>query len=135
MVATETAKEAEKALSSKVLPLMQEPDRLEERLKEIPPEPGVYYMRDATDQVLYIGKSKKLRSRVRQYFNGSDSRARIHQMVRLVTEIEFIVTDTEAESLTLEANLIRQYKPPDGGLWGIKAIGTMVPTSIVSNCA
>ena len=111
MVATETAKEAEKALSVKFLPLMQDPDQLELRLKEVPAEPGVYYMRDASDQILYIGKSKKLRSRVRQYFNGSDSRPRIHQMMRMVTEIEFIVTDTEAESLTLEANLIRQYKP------------------------
>ncbi|MCY7408198.1 MAG: excinuclease ABC subunit UvrC, partial [Alkalinema sp. CAN_BIN05] len=111
MVATETAKEAEKALSLKVLPLMQDLDQLELRLKEVPAEPGVYYMRDASDQILYIGKSKKLRSRVRQYFNGSDSRPRIHQMMRMVTEIEFIVTDTEAESLTLEANLIRQYKP------------------------
>lgn len=111
MVATETAKEAEKALSLKVLPLMEDLDQLELRLKEVPAEPGVYYMRDASDQILYIGKSKKLRSRVRQYFNGSDSRPRIHQMMRRVTEIEFIVTDTEAESLTLEANLIRQYKP------------------------
>ena len=111
MVTTETAKEAEKALSLKVLPLVEDLDQLELRLKEVPAEPGVYYMRDASDQILYIGKSKKLRSRVRQYFNGSDSRPRIHQMMRRVTEIEFIVTDTEAESLTLEANLIRQYKP------------------------
>ena len=88
MVATETAKEAEKALSLKVLPLMQDLDQLELRLKEVPAEPGVYYMRDASDQILYIGKSKKLRSRVRQYFNGSDSRPRIHQMMRMVTEIE-----------------------------------------------
>ena len=94
-----------------ILPLLQDPDRLESRLKEIPAEPGVYYMRDATDQILYIGKSKKLKSRVRQYFNGTDTRARIHQMVRLVTEIEFIVTDTEAEALALEANLIRQHQP------------------------
>jgi excinuclease ABC subunit C len=96
---------------SKILPLIQDPERLEARLQEIPPEPGVYYMRDKTDQILYIGKSKKLRSRVRQYFNGHDTRPRIETMVHQVTDIEFIITDTEAEALALEANLIRQHQP------------------------
>ncbi|MGI0494617.1 excinuclease ABC subunit UvrC [Alkalinema pantanalense CENA528] len=94
-----------------ILPLIQDPEQLEVRLKEIPMEPGVYYMRDASDNILYIGKSKKLRSRLRQYFNGQDTRSRIPTMMRLVTEIEFIVTDTEAEALALEANLIRQHQP------------------------
>jgi excinuclease ABC subunit C len=97
--------------SSDLKPLIQNPERLEARLKEIPPEPGVYYMRDQTDQILYIGKSKKLRSRVRQYFNGHDTRPRIDLMIRQVVEIEFIVTDTEAEALALEANLIKQHQP------------------------
>jgi excinuclease ABC subunit C len=96
---------------TKMIPLMQEPERLEARLKEIPPEPGVYYMRDGTDQILYIGKSKKLRSRVRQYFNGQDPRPRINMMARQVCDIEVIVTDTEAEALALEANLIKQHQP------------------------
>jgi excinuclease ABC subunit C len=99
------------ASPSQVRPLMQEPEKLAARLKEIPPEPGVYYMRDNTDQILYIGKSKKLRSRVRQYFNGQDTRPRIALMVKQVAEIEFIVTDTEAEALALEANLIKQHQP------------------------
>ncbi|MFM2431109.1 MAG: hypothetical protein RLZZ511_2322 [Cyanobacteriota bacterium] len=99
------------APASKILPLIQDDDRLEARLKEIPPEPGVYYMRDATDQILYIGKSKKLRSRLRQYFNGHDTRPRIQLMMRQVTDIEVIVTDTEAEALALEANLIKQHQP------------------------
>lgn len=97
--------------SRQILPLIQNPEQLEARLKEIPMEPGVYYMRDATDNILYIGKSKKLRSRLRQYFNGQDTRSRIPTMMRLVTEIEVIVTDTEAEALALEANLIRQHQP------------------------
>ncbi|MBD2328640.1 excinuclease ABC subunit UvrC [Alkalinema sp. FACHB-956] len=97
--------------SRKSLPLIQDPEQLEARLKEIPLEPGVYYMRDASDNILYIGKSKKLRSRLRQYFNGQDTRSRIPTMMRLVTEVEFIVTDTEAEALALEANLIRQHQP------------------------
>jgi excinuclease ABC subunit C len=92
--------------------LLKDPERLEYRLKEIPPEPGVYFMRDASDNILYIGKSKKLRSRVRSYFrNLQDLSPRIELMVRQVVEIEFIVTDTEAEALALEANLIKQHQP------------------------
>ena len=92
--------------------LIKDPERLEARLKEIPPEPGVYFMRDATDHILYIGKSKKLRSRVRSYFrDDSERNPRIALMVMQVAEIEFIVTDTEAEALALEANLIKQHQP------------------------
>jgi excinuclease ABC subunit C len=99
-------------LSSKPLPLLKDPDRLERRLKEIPPEPGVYYMRDGSDRILYIGKSKKLRSRVRSYFRAAQALSpRIDLMVRQVVDIEFIVTDTEAEALALEANLIKQHQP------------------------
>jgi excinuclease ABC subunit C len=98
--------------STKLVPLLKDPDRLEARLKEIPPEPGVYFMRDVTDQILYIGKSKKLRSRVRSYFREDpDRNPRIALMVMQIAEIEFIVTDTEAEALALEANLIKQHQP------------------------
>jgi excinuclease ABC subunit C len=97
--------------SPKTLSLIQDPDRLDARLKEIPQEPGVYYMRDQSDQILYIGKSKRLRSRIRSYFNGHDTRPRIALMMRQVVEVEVIVTDTEAEALALEANLIRQHQP------------------------
>jgi len=98
--------------SWKVLPLLQEPERLENRLKEIPAEPGVYFMRDASDQILYIGKSKKLRARVRSYFREAQALVpRLALMVKQVAEIEFIVTDTEAEALALEANLIKQHQP------------------------
>jgi excinuclease ABC subunit C len=94
------------------LPLLQDPEKLQARLKEIPLEPGVYMMRDRQDQILYIGKSKSLRARVRSYFRSSqDLSPRIAMMVQLVSEIEFIVTDTEAEALALEDNLIKQYQP------------------------
>ncbi len=94
------------------LPLLQNPDRLEARLQEIPAEPGVYFMKDSDDRLLYIGKSKKLRSRVRSYFRDSQQLShRIALMVRQICEIEFIVTDTEAEALVLEANLIKQHQP------------------------
>ena len=86
--------------------------RIEQRLQEIPPEPGVYFMRDNTDRILYIGKSKKLSSRVRSYFRDSSQHTpRIAIMVRQVAQIEFIVTDSEAEALALEANLIKQHQP------------------------
>ena len=98
--------------STKVTPLVNNPDRLERRLKEIPAEPGVYLMRDGSDRILYIGKSKKLRSRVRSYFRNTQPLSpRIAMMVRQVAEIEFIVTDTEAEALALEANLVKQHQP------------------------
>jgi excinuclease ABC subunit C len=69
-------------------------------------------MRDVTDHILYIGKSKKLRSRVRSYFRDKhELNPRIALMVMQIAEIEFIVTDTEAEALALEANLIKQHQP------------------------
>ncbi|MGL5080778.1 MAG: excinuclease ABC subunit UvrC [Microcoleaceae cyanobacterium] len=100
------------AASSQLLPLIRDSERLESRLKEIPSTPGVYLMRDKTDNILYIGKSKKLRSRVRSYFRDRHWHSpRIAMMVQQVVEIEFIVTDTEAEALALEDNLIKQHYP------------------------
>ncbi|MFM8008033.1 MAG: GIY-YIG nuclease family protein, partial [Dolichospermum sp.] len=98
--------------NSQTLPLIKNPEKLENRLGEIPPEPGVYLMKDDSDRLIYIGKSRKLRSRVRSYFRDSSHKTeRINTMVKLVTEIEFIVTDSEAEALALEANLIKQHQP------------------------
>ena len=69
-------------------------------------------MRDNSDHILYIGKSKSLRSRVRSYFRGMNEHSpRIALMVMQIVEIEFIVTDTEAEALALEANLVKQHQP------------------------
>ncbi|MEG3975662.1 excinuclease ABC subunit UvrC [Microcoleus sp. herbarium8] len=97
---------------TKTLPLVKDSERLESRLKEIPAVPGVYLMRDESDRILYIGKSKKLRNRVRSYFRESQNlSARIAMMVQQVREIEFIATDTEAEALALEANLVKQHQP------------------------
>lgn len=98
--------------STETQPLLKQPESLETRLKEIPAEPGVYFMRNGNEDILYIGKSKKLRPRVRSYFRDSQQLSdRIAMMVRQVTEIEFIVTDSEAEALALEANLIKQHQP------------------------
>ncbi len=95
------------------LPLLQTPDRLELYLQEIPQKPGVYLMKDEGDRLLYIGKSKSLRSRVRSYFRDRPSHnARIALMVAKIQEIEWIITDTEAEALALEDNLIKRHQPP-----------------------
>ena len=95
-------------------PLILDPGRLRERLSQIPAEPGCYLLRDGEDRILYIGKAKVLRHRVRSYFqsgSGHGHSPRIRLMVRQVCEIEFIVTDSEAEALALESNLIKQNQP------------------------
>ena len=93
-------------------PLVQQQEVLESRLKEIPQESGVYFMRDRQGEILYIGKAKKLRTRVRSYFRDSQPHSpRIALMVQQICDIEFIVTDTESEALALEANLIKQDQP------------------------
>ncbi len=99
-------------MKTQTLPIIKDSERLENRLKEIPQTPGVYLMRDSSDHILYIGKSKKLRNRVRSYFrDGKNHTHRISLMVQQIVEIEFIVTDTEAEALALEANLVKQHQP------------------------
>jgi len=95
-------------------PLLLQPERLRQRLKDVPAEPGCYLMRDGDDRILYIGKAKVLRHRVRSYFqsgSGHGHSPRIALMVRQVCEIEFIVTDSEAEALALESNLIKNHQP------------------------
>ncbi|MFN9623352.1 MAG: excinuclease ABC subunit UvrC [Cyanobacteriota bacterium] len=94
------------------VPLLQRPEQLAQRLRDIPSEPGCYLMRDGEDRILYIGKAKVLRNRVRSYFQTSQNHSpRISLMVRQVCEIEVIVTDSDAEALALESNLIKQNQP------------------------
>jgi excinuclease ABC subunit C len=91
---------------------VQHPERLKARLKELPAEPGCYLMRDGDDRILYIGKAKVLRQRVRSYFHNSPGHSpRISLMVRQVCDLEFIVTDSEDEALALESNLIKHHQP------------------------
>ncbi len=85
---------------------------LAEKLESLPTGPGVYQHKDAQGKVLYVGKAKNLRSRVRQYFQRSRNLdGRIEQMLSRATDIEIIVTDSEVEALILEANLIKKVKP------------------------
>ncbi len=83
-------------------------------LKGLPAGPGVYLFRDAADEVLYVGKAKSLRPRVRQYFQAgrSDNRLGIDTLVDRTARIETIVTGSEVEALHLEQNLVKRHRPP-----------------------
>jgi excinuclease ABC subunit C len=85
---------------------------VQEKLKALPTKPGVYLFRDARGEVLYIGKAKSLRPRVRSYFQKGESRAAIAQLPGRVADLEVIVTDTEVEALHLEQNLVKRHRPP-----------------------
>ena len=87
-------------------------DTLAEKLKHLPTDPGVYQHKDAEGKVLYVGKAKNLRNRVRSYFQeGRPREGRIEALVKKIEDVEVIVTDTEAEALILENNLIKRLKP------------------------
>ena len=86
---------------------------LEPKLKALPAKPGVYLFRDAKGRLLYVGKAKSLRSRVRSYFQQSgDTRSGIAGMVARVDDLEVIVTGNEVEALHLEQNLVKRHRPP-----------------------
>lgn len=85
---------------------------LEEELKKLPAQPGVYIMHDEKDEIIYVGKAISLKNRVRQYFQGSRNKtAKIEQMVSRIARFEYIVTDSELEALVLECNLIKEHRP------------------------
>jgi excinuclease ABC subunit C len=84
---------------------------IEEKLKEIPRSPGVYLHKDAAGKVIYVGKAKNLRSRVRSYFRARPFDRKTDALVGQISDLEFIVTDSEAEALILEATLVKQHKP------------------------
>jgi len=81
------------------------------RLASLPARPGVYLLRDGHDKVIYVGKAKSLRGRVRSYFRGGDERAQVRFLVNRVASFETLVTGNEKEAFILENNLIKQYKP------------------------
>jgi excinuclease ABC subunit C len=88
-------------------------ERLESQLKNLPAEPGVYLFRDDQGRVLYIGKAKSLRPRVRSYFQaGSDTRHAIAKLPDRVADVEVIVTGGDVEALHLEQNLVKRHRPP-----------------------
>lgn len=85
---------------------------IEEELKKLPAQPGVYIMHDKKDEIIYVGKAISLKNRVRQYFQSSRNKtAKIEQMVSRITRFEYIITDSELEALVLECNLIKEHRP------------------------
>lgn len=84
----------------------------EQQLKTLPQKPGVYIMKNDLGEVIYVGKAKILKNRVRQYFQNSKNHSeKVRAMVRHIAEFEYIVTDNEMEALLLECNLIKKYSP------------------------
>lgn len=88
-------------------------EHIQEKLKALPDKPGVYFHKDANGDILYIGKAVNLKNRVRSYFQkGSAKTPKIQRMVGRVSDLQWIVTDTELEALILECNLIKKHRPP-----------------------
>lgn len=84
----------------------------EEMLKNLPNDPGVYIMKDKTGKVIYVGKAKILKNRIRQYFQNTASHSpKVSAMVSRIDTFEYILTDSELEALILECNLIKKYRP------------------------
>ena len=92
-------------------PRIENPEQLEEVLSRLPATRGVYIMRDRRGEVIYVGKARNLRSRVRQYFNGPDPRFFVPMLAKLLGDIETVVVTTEKEALLLENNLIKEHRP------------------------
>lgn len=85
---------------------------LREKLAMLPENPGVYLMKDKTDAVIYVGKAKNLRNRVRQYFGSyGKSTRKVESMVKNISDFEYIIVGNEVESLILESNLIKELSP------------------------
>ena len=85
---------------------------LEAKLRHLPTQPGVYLFKDAAGEILYIGKAKSLRPRVRSYFTrGQDHSLKTRELVRRIADVDTIVVGSEAEALLLEANLIKEHRP------------------------
>lgn len=89
---------------------MNDRERIREKLKLLPDKPGVYQMKNADGEIIYVGKAKVLKNRVRSYFTGSHD-GKTQLLVANITDFEYIVTNTVVEALVLECNMIKQYKP------------------------
>ncbi len=91
---------------------MNLPRQVQAKLKNLPDQPGVYLHKDASGAVLYVGKAKSLRSRVRSYFTAEDTKSAKHQsMVSQIADIDYILVNNAVEALVLECNLIKRYRP------------------------
>jgi excinuclease ABC subunit C len=90
--------------------MMEVNKRIQEKLAVLPDQPGCYLMKNKHDEVIYVGKSKMLKNRVRSYFTGAHD-AKTQRLVQEIDHFEYIVTSSEIEALILEMNLIKKYDP------------------------
>jgi len=86
-------------------------NQLKQKVNQIPPLPGVYKMLDSAGQIIYVGKSKCLKKRVKSYFTKSPKQPKIERMVFFIDDIDYIVTDTHLEARLLECQLIKEIQP------------------------
>lgn len=86
-------------------------EKIKEKVKLLPASPGVYIMHDKTGKVIYVGKAKKLKNRVKTYFDSSAKTQKTYALVSNVEDFEYILTNSEQDAFSLESNLIHKYKP------------------------
>lgn len=86
-------------------------DMLMQKVSGLPTKPGIYIYRNVSDSIIYVGKAKNLRNRVKSYFQDRPMDAKTKALIRYIHDVEIIVTDTETEALLLENNLIKEYRP------------------------
>lgn len=91
--------------------LQTKSQKLREKLKNLPNQPGVYFYKNSRDEVIYVGKAANLKNRVRSYFNRKHSDQKTCALVAEIFDLEWIVTDTEIDALFLESEMIKRYKP------------------------
>ena len=90
---------------------MERSELLKEKIKNLPENSGVYIMKNAAGEIIYIGKAVVLKNRVRQYFNNSPKAPKVQAMVDNIADFEYMITLSEKDALTLESNLVHKYKP------------------------
>lgn len=86
-------------------------EKIKEKVKLLPASPGVYIMRDNAGKVIYVGKAKKLKNRVKSYFDASQKTQKTYALVSNIDDFEYILTNSEQDAFSLESNLIKKYKP------------------------
>ena len=87
-------------------------DHIKGKLSSIPTSPGIYFFKDKRNQIIYIGKAKSLRNRVRSYFTSTHKKdAKTQVLVRNIVDIDYLVVRSETEALLTESNLIKQHRP------------------------
>lgn len=91
--------------------LMENNLQIKQKLSLLPGSPGVYLMKDSSNNVIYVGKSKNIKNRVRSYFSGIPADPKTIELVKKITDLDYILTKTEEQALILESNLIKKYKP------------------------